>query len=343
VTAEGGISALVITRGRPELLAACLGSLSAGPPDEILVGIDGEDQATELALKPFPAVKVLRLPRSCRGEARNALAAAAAGRWLCFLDDDVVLPAGYFDRLRGLVKLNTGVSVFGGGQCLSPASGYFEEAVYALLASPWGGGPFTERFSPVAGTRPAGPEKFILCNLAVDSFFLRERGLAFEGHLSSAEENLLLNRMAAAGARMLLSGDLNLVHRRRNGPAAFIRQVFTSGRGRGQITALSPKGFSPFTLLPPAALACAACAAVLSPHLLGAAAGLHVFVSSGAALFCRARPEVKPAVLALYPALHTAYAGGWVFGFAEGLFCRAIGGAKPRRCRCEGKPAAPRR
>ncbi|MDD2804579.1 MAG: glycosyltransferase [Elusimicrobiales bacterium] len=343
MAADCGISALVLTRGRPELLAACLGSFSAEPPDEILVGIDGEDPPTELALKAFPAVKVLRLPRSCRGEARNALAAAAGGRWLCFLDDDVTLPAGYFSRLRGLLKLNPGVSVFGGGQSLSPDSGYFEEAVYALLASPWGGGPFTERFSPVAGTRPAGPEKFILCNLTVDSLFLRARGLAFEGHLSSAEENLLLNRLAAAGARMLLSGDLNLIHRRRSGPPAFIRQVFTSGRGRGQITALSTKGFSLFTLLPPAALVCAAAAAVLAPDLLGAAACLHVTVSSGAALFSRARPEVKLAVLALFPALHTVYAAGWLSGLAEGLFCRVISGAKPRRCRCEGKPSAPPR
>lgn len=341
--ADGGISALVLTRGRPELLAACLGSFSAEPPDEILVGIDGEDPVTEAALKDFPGVKVLRLPRSCRGEARNALAAAAAGRWLCFLDDDVVLAAGYFNRLRGLVKINPGVSVFGGGQSLSPEAGYFEEAVYALLASPWGGGPFTERFSPVAGTRPAGPEKFILCNLSVDSFFLRETGLAFEGHLSSAEENLLLNRMAAAGARMLLSGDLNLIHRRRSGPAAFISQVFTSGRGRGQITALSPRGFSLFTLLPPAALACAAAAAVMAPGLLGAAACLHVFISSSAALCSRARPAVKPAVLALYPMLHTAYAAGWLFGLAEGLSCMAAGEAKPRRCRCEEKHARPRR
>jgi len=337
VTNEAGITAIIVTRGRPELLAECLRSILAGPPDEVLVGIDGEDEATARLLRDFPGVKAMQLPRTCRGEARNALAAAAAGRWLCFLDDDVVLPAGYFARLRALAAGHPGTAVFGGGQELHPAAGYFEGAVYALLASPWGGGPFTERFSPVRGTRAAGPEKFILCNLTLDSAFLRSKGLAFEGHLTSAEENLLLNRMAAAGAGMLLSGDLNLVHRRRTGPGAFIRQVFSSGRGRAQITALSPRGFSAFTLLPPGAVLCGAAAAIYAPLGLVAAEALYLAVCALAAAFSRARRGAKPAVFILYPALHGSYALGWFWGLGEGLAGRLSGGATPRRCRCAGK------
>lgn len=331
---EDGITAVIVTRGRPGLLAECLRSL-AGGPDETVVGVDGADDGTARLLSGMPWVKAVQLPRSCRGEARNALAAAAGGRWLCFLDDDVVLPPGYFDRLRALIAGNPGCAAFGGGQGLHAGAGYFETAVCALLSSRWGGGPFTERFSPVSGTRPAGPEKFILCNLTLDSAFLRGRGLSFEGHLTSAEENLLLNRMAAAGARMLLSGDLNLVHRRRTGPAAFVRQVFGSGRGRGQITALSAKGFSAFTLLPPAALLLAAWAALSRPVGLASAAGLYLAVSSAAAAGCAARAAVKPAVAALYPALHGAYALGWLCGFIEGMAEKARGGVRPRRCRCE--------
>jgi len=337
VRADHGISVLIVTRGRPELLGECLRSVLAEPPEEVLVGIDGEDQATTALLREFSGVKAVQLPRTCRGEARNALAAAASGRWLCFLDDDVVLPAGYFARLRALLAANPGCAVFGGGQDLYPAAGYFETAVFALLASWWGGGPFTERFSPVRGTRAAGPEKFILCNLTLDSAFLRAKGLAFEGHLTSAEENLLLNRLAAAGAGMLLSGDLNLTHRRRSGPAAFLRQVFGSGRGRAQITTLSPKGFSAFTLLPPAALLCAAWAAFGAPRLLAAGAALYLAVSVLAAAASLVRPAVRPAVFVLYPALHAAYALGWFCGLAEGVGEKLLGGVKPRRCRCEGK------
>ncbi|MEI7529760.1 MAG: glycosyltransferase, partial [Elusimicrobiota bacterium] len=320
--AETGISVIVITRGRPELLRAFLDSaLAAGPrPLEIIAGVNGADPASlEVLARYGGAVRAAALPRMCRGEARNALAALARGRWLCFLDDDTLLPAGYFERLAGLIQARPEASVFGGGQELVPGAGSFEAAVYALLASPWGGGPFTERFAPVEGTRAAGPEKFILCNLTLDGEFLKAHGLAFEGHLTSAEENLLLGRMAAAGARMVLSAGLNLVHRRRRGLRAFAGQVFNSGRGRAQITLLSPRAFTAFTLLPPAALGLAAWAAFGSPAALGAAAAAYAAVSLTAAGFSRARPAVKPAVCALFPVLHAAYAAGWFCGALEGL------------------------
>lgn len=338
----GGISVIIITRGRPALLEACLESLRrAGPAREILVGIDGEDPASAALLGRYagwPELKPVQLRRACRGEARARLAARAEGRWLCFLDDDTEVPPGYLDRLAALIGAYPEVSVFGGGQALHRGAGYFESAVYALLAGYWGGGPFISRFAPASGTAAAGPEQFILCNLAVDNSFLRGRGLTFEGHLSSAEENLLLNRMAAAGARMALSGDLNLVHRRRSGPAAFLRQVFSSGRGRGQITALSPRGFSAFTLLPPAALAGAALGAAYAPALLVAASGIYFAVSLLAAALSAAPPAVKPALLPLYPALHGCYAAGWAAGFLEGLLEKASGSVRPRRCRCSERP-----
>jgi len=337
---DGGISVILITRGRPALLRACLKSVvEGGGRPEIIAGVNGEDAASLSVLGSFgAAVRAVNLPRMCRGEARNALAALAGGRWLCFLDDDTVLPSGYFARLEALIRAEPGAAVFGGGQLLSPAAGSFEAAVYALLASPWGAGPFTERFSPVEGTRGAGPEKFILCNLTLDRRFLAAHSLSFEGHLSSAEENLLLNRMAAAGARMVLSGDLNIVHRRRGDPAGFLRQVFSSGRGRAQITLLSPRGFSAFTLLPAAALFLALPAAVQAAGLLIRAVCAYAAVSFAAAALSAARPAVRPAVLMLFPALHVSYAVGWFYGVAEGLLERLSGRSTPRRCRCEEMP-----
>lgn len=336
---KGGLSVIIITRGRPGMLRACLESVFSdcdGP--EVIAGINGEDPASAAVLASFGRVKALVLPRMCRGEARNALAARARGRWLCFLDDDTLVPPGYFERLAALIRVSPGAVVFGGGQLMSREAGRFEAVVCALLASPWGAGPFTGRFSAVEGTRPAGPEKFILCNLTLDREFLRARGLAFEGHLTSAEENLLLNRMARAGARMVLSGDLNIVHRRREKLRAFAAQIFSSGRGRAQITLLSPAAFSAFTLLPPAALLGAAWAACCAPGLLGWGAAAYSAVSFVVAAFSGSRPALKPAVFALFPALHVSYAVGWFCGALEGVWEKMSGRTTPRRCRCEGKP-----
>lgn len=339
--ADSGISVVIITRSRPDLLRACLDSALSGgaQPLELLVGVNGSDPATLRLLEGYGgAVTAVSLPGMCRGEARAALAARAAGRWLCFLDDDTVLPAGYFGRLAKLIKDNPGISVFGGGQELHPGAAYFERAVYSLLASPWGGGPFTERFSPVSATGPAGPEKFILCNLTLDSGFLQARGLSFEGHLTSAEENLLLGRMAGAGARMVLSGELNVIHRRRKGLGGFAAQVFSSGRGRAQITALYPRGLAAFTLIPPAALLAAAGLLLAAPGMLGWFLSGYLLGSLAAAAFCGAAPAVRPAVFALFPVLHTSYAAGWFSGVFEVIVEKLSGRARPGRCRCEGRP-----
>lgn len=335
-----GISVLIITRGRPGQLSDCLRSLlSAGGNPEVLVGIDGDDPVSEAAAGNFaPAARTVRLPRSCRGEARNVLAGLARGRWLCFLDDDIIVPTGYIERLESLITENGGAAVFGGGQGLFAGARMFERCVYALLSSPWGGGPFTERFRPVSGTRAAGHEKFVLCNLTVDREVLSAHGLSFEGHLSSAEENLLLSRLAARGVGMVLSGDLNLVHRRREELYSFAAQVFSSGRGRAQMTALRPGAATLFTLLPPAALATGSITVFYYPLLAAGAAAAYAAISLGAAALSSARPAEKPLVGALFPVLHATYAAGWIFGAGESLMEKLRGGVRPRRCRCEERP-----
>ena len=332
------ISALIITRGREPLLRDCLAALRAAGPAEVIVGVNGEDPASLRAAADFPGTRAVALPRMCRGEARNALAALASGRWLCFLDDDTVPPPGYFDRLAALIAADPGAAVFGGGQLPSPRAGAFETAAYWTLASRWGSGPFAERFRAAEGTRRAGPEKFILCNLALDREFLRREGLAFEGHLTSAEENLLLNRMAAAGAAMALSGDLNLVHRRRAAPGAFLRQTFSCARGRAQITLLSRRGFHPFTLLPACGLLAAAALAVLRPGWLAAAVCGYAACCAAAAALSGAPARLKPGVAALFPAVHLAYAAGLLWGAGEAAADKVFSAGRPARCSCEGNP-----
>ena len=339
--AETAISVVIITHARPELLRAFLDSAFSGgvQPLEYIIGVNGEDPASQRLLEEYKGrIKKVALSGMCRGEARACLAGRALGRWLCFLDDDTVLPPGYFSRLAELIENNPDVSVFGGGQGLQPGAGYFESTVYSLLSSPWGGGPFTERFSPVQNTGRAGPEKFILCNLTLDGDFLRSHGFSFEGHLTSAEENLLLNRMARAGAKMVLSSSLNLIHRRRRDLGGFIRQVFGSGRGRAQISALYRPACSRFTLLPPGALLLGAVLGITAPWLLAWTGALYMAVSLCAAALCGAAPAVKPAVFALFPALHAAYAAGWLYGAVEVLFENILRRPRPGRCRCEEKP-----
>src|ERR1700689_3220728 len=89
------VSAVIPTRGRPELLRRAVRSALAQTLREIevVVVIDGEDSATKLALEELMhedgRVRVLAFATSVGGsDARNRGVDAASGEWIAFLDDD---------------------------------------------------------------------------------------------------------------------------------------------------------------------------------------------------------------------------------------------------------------
>jgi glycosyltransferase involved in cell wall biosynthesis len=87
------VSAVIPTRGRPDLLAAALRSVfrQTWHRLEVIVVIDGLHAETEsrLALVSDPRLRVVVLPEISGGcIARNAGVRAACGDWIAFLDDD---------------------------------------------------------------------------------------------------------------------------------------------------------------------------------------------------------------------------------------------------------------
>jgi glycosyltransferase involved in cell wall biosynthesis len=87
------VSAVIPTRGRPDLVARAISSALAQTHRdlEVVVVIDGPDPATERALEQFDdsRLTVIALPHSVGGaQARNIGAESARGDWIAFLDDD---------------------------------------------------------------------------------------------------------------------------------------------------------------------------------------------------------------------------------------------------------------
>src|ERR1700733_15513911 len=89
------VSAVIPTRGRPELLRRAVRSALAQTLREIevVVVIDGEDPVTRLALEELALqdgrLRVVALTASVGGsDARNRGVEAASGEWIAFLDDD---------------------------------------------------------------------------------------------------------------------------------------------------------------------------------------------------------------------------------------------------------------
>lgn len=87
------ISVVIPTRNRPQLVVRAVQSALAQTLKniEVIVAIDGSDEATDLELAKIndPHLRVIRLPENVGGSAaRNAGVAKAQGEWIAFLDDD---------------------------------------------------------------------------------------------------------------------------------------------------------------------------------------------------------------------------------------------------------------
>ncbi|MEB3299057.1 MAG: glycosyltransferase [Candidatus Sericytochromatia bacterium] len=95
-------SVVVITYNRAAMLALCLDALcdqEEAPPHEIVVIDDGSTDGTaDLFQLQHPAVRHCWAPNAGRSAARNRGIAEARGRWLVFVDSDVLVAPGF---LRG--------------------------------------------------------------------------------------------------------------------------------------------------------------------------------------------------------------------------------------------------
>jgi GT2 family glycosyltransferase len=99
------LSVIIPTHRRPAKLAACLAALASQTLEadrfEVLVGIDGPDPVTDSAARRAwegagggPGLIVLTCPKAGQAAARNRLLALARGRYLLFLNDDMVPQPG---------------------------------------------------------------------------------------------------------------------------------------------------------------------------------------------------------------------------------------------------------
>ncbi|MFI5363585.1 MAG: glycosyltransferase [Elusimicrobiota bacterium] len=315
-------SFLVLTYRRASELLACLDSLErdgAREKAEVIVGLNddpaGNEAAAALLRDRHPWVRVLPLARCGRGEARNRLAAAARGDVFYFLDDDTIAPAGFIDRARAAFELHPQAAAIGGPNVGPPDASAFSRAVDFLLRSPLGAGPMRVRHLRTGAERRAPSWAFTLSNLGVRRAAF-EKGFRFPANAASAEETLFLHALERGGLATFQAPALYILHRRRAGWKSFLRQTFSCGLGRAQITRAAPSSLHPAALVPAASFAGAAVLLLVSPPALIVLASLY----AAACLFEAARMALGERDLAaaylpaLFPLAHAAYALGTAAG-----------------------------
>ena len=95
------VSVIIPTCNRPDDLARCLRALEPQTGQhsyEVIVSDDSRDDSTQAMLQTqFPTVKITTGPRRGPGANRNVGALQASGKWLIFIDDDVIPAPGFLE------------------------------------------------------------------------------------------------------------------------------------------------------------------------------------------------------------------------------------------------------
>lgn len=174
---------------------------------------------------------------SAPSQQRNLAARAARGDVLYFLDDDSMLNP---DNLRFCsdVMCDLDVAVAGGPSLTPVTDSWLQQLFGHVLASPLGTGAVRNRYQVSGSVRETTEKELILCNLAIRrSVFVAMGG--FDERLYPNEENELLDRIRSSGLKLIHIPEMSILRSQRASLKAFIRQMFSYGRGRAQQSLIS--------------------------------------------------------------------------------------------------------
>jgi cellulose synthase/poly-beta-1,6-N-acetylglucosamine synthase-like glycosyltransferase len=253
---------------------------------------------------------------------RNRAAETASGEILYFLDDDSMVSPQFLLRTAG--HYDDPVVAAVGGPSLTPETDTPLRQSFGLaLASLFGGGGVRNRYRKEGDVRETGDKELILCNLS----FRREVYLALGGldeRLYPNEENELLERIKRRGWRLIHDPELAVRRSQRGTFKAFVRQLFTYGRGRAEQTLIG--GVSGMASFIPSLFLIYLC---LLPFFNRPVYYLPLLCYVVTLMFFAMLEALRsghhsalPRLLVIFPALHLAYGAGMLWGFVFPRFKR---------------------
>jgi glycosyltransferase involved in cell wall biosynthesis len=220
------MSVIVPTYERPGLLGDCLGAIAELDYPRAALGVIVVDDGGNSPLQPVvdrfrdgTAVTLLRQPRAGPAAARNTGAAAAAGEFLAFVDDDVILDRTWLRAILRQARAKPGAAV--GGRTVS-----------LLAANPYAA--TSERIIELAyvhyNSGPAGPRFFAANNMAVPAAGFRAIG-GFNPGFRASEDRDFCDRWLESGRPLAYAPDAVAGHAPPLCLRSFLLQQVGYGRG----------------------------------------------------------------------------------------------------------------
>lgn len=217
------------------------------PDFEILVGVDGKADL-KFEDKRIRILKTGSL-RTGPAEKRDICIIKATGELIAFLDDDSYPDPKWLESGLNIINSQKVSSVCGPG-LTPPADSFFQKLTGAVLASPFGSGPYYYRFTKGSGRFV---DDYPAYNLIVRRDVLLKLG-GFGTKFYGGEDTALLIKLINAGERVYYHPDIVVYHHRRKFPFEYARQLGNVGLHRGYFvktypkTSLRPSYFGPTAL-----------------------------------------------------------------------------------------------
>lgn len=238
-------SIIVPVYNRPDEVADLLDSLEAQTSRdfETIIVEDGSTQPCRDIVEARATqanARYLSRPNEGRSPARNAGIDIARGRYLVFVDSDVVLPPDYIATLTAALAEHP-LDCFGGPDAAHDTFTTVQKAINFAMTSFLttggirGGRKALERFTP----------------RSFNMGFSRQVFLSVGGFREMFSEDIdLSTRIRRAGFSIGLIPEAAVFHKRRVSFAKFARQVYVFGMSRITLRLLYPETLRPVHLLP---------------------------------------------------------------------------------------------
>jgi succinoglycan biosynthesis protein ExoA len=218
------------------------GSRATGPDFSIIIPVKPGGEVSALAALrraketayPF---EVLVAEGKTPSQQRNQAAYQSQGEIIYFLDDDSMVSSDFLSWCAAAFE-DRAVAVTGGPSLTPDTDTALQKLFGSALSSLFGAGGVRNRYRLTGLPRETGEQELILCNMA----FRRDDFISFGGfdeRLYPNEENELLDRIAAAGRKLVHVPEMAVKRSQRESIAAFMRQMFSYGRGRAEQTMLA--------------------------------------------------------------------------------------------------------
>jgi succinoglycan biosynthesis protein ExoA len=181
---------------------------------------------------PLEQIEVLVVEGSQPSRQRNEAVRKAAGEVIYFLDDDSYVTPGSIAAGLPLLE-DKHIAAVGGPAVTHQGATFLEQCFGETVGSFCGTFTTRSRYIPLGQARPVRGEELVLCNLMLKkSVFEQASGL--DTSLYPNEENELLKRLRYMGFGFCYVPEMLVYRTRRDSLAAFVRQTFSYGFGRGR-------------------------------------------------------------------------------------------------------------